>query len=569
MILQALCGYYARLAAEGAVALQGWAVTPVTACLTLDADGGVTNVLSLVQDKKPLQMLVPQQPKRAAGVCPAFLCDNAGYFLGFDEKRGTEKRTAARDLHDKILAELDDPGAVAVVRFFARDIPEEIAEIPSGNLVFRLEGEDDYVHNRPALRQAWERYKAAQSTDAERAQCLVTGEQDAPIARLHTNFGGFGQDKPTLVGFNQPSFKSYNLTRGKNNGTNASVSETAMFQYTTALNMLLADTRHRVQMADTKVLFWAEREAEEEESLFGILLGGKEPENDENSARHLKGLLASFRTGKPPSEELFLRKDVRFHILGVSAAKTRLVIRFFYADTFGNLLERIGQHTRDIEIVGERDDKKLTRPFDILLETAVGKDFSKKRDNIPPLLEGALLRCILDGSPYPYSLYNAILTRIRADKKIDHVRAGVLKGFLNRNARRDKQKEMMTVALNLAEKNQGYLLGRLFAVLEKAQYDALGKVNATIVDKYLNSALATPQMVFNVLLPLFEKHVSKSEKYFTKKTVQEILDEFPSSGFPQVLNAEDQGKFLIGYYHQKQSFFAKKEQPTTEETENG
>jgi CRISPR-associated protein Csd1 len=476
--------------------------------------------------------------------------------LGLDEKRGTQKIEAAGKLHQEILGEIDDKGAQAVIRFLTTDANKNLDEIDSGNIVFRLSGEDDYIHNRPAIRKAWERHNSASDENADIAQCLVTGDM-APVERLHGNLSGFGQDKPTLVGFNQGAFKSYNLTRGTvkepNNGTNAPVSKAAAFKYVAALNALIADPAHIVRMADTKIVFWAERDAAVEENFIFTLFGGKQDENvivDEVSARKIKALLSSVKNGKKPHEQ-DINSGVTFHILGISAAKTRLVVRFFYSDTFGDLLDRIGQHYRDIEIDGMDWDSKLTTPYIILIETAV----ARKPENIVPTLEGALMRSIITGSPYPYSLYNALLTRIRADKGVTKTRVGMIKGILNRNARHGNGKEMMLVALNLDEKNTGYLLGRLFAVLEKAQYDALGKVNATIVDKYLNSALAAPQTVFPVLLPLFEKHVSKSEKYFSKQLVQKIVGELLPSGFPQTLNAEDQGRFLIGYYHQREYFY--------------
>jgi CRISPR-associated protein Csd1 len=560
MILQALCGYYERLAADkdSGVALPGWAVTSVSFCITLDADGhAVGEPLSLVDDKKPKQLVVPQQPKRSSGVSPAFLCDNAGYFLGEDEKRGKQKLEATKALHSEILGDVDDNGAYAILRFFNMPVPETLNGLGSGNIVFRFEGDDSYIHNRPEIKAAWERYNAKSSESSEVMQCLVTGEI-APIARLHGNLGGFGQDKPTVVGFNQGSFKSYNLTKGTsktpNNGTNAPISESAAFQYVTALNALISDSRHIVRMADTKVVFWAESDAVLQESYLHMFLGGKEDEGvtaDETSTRKIKALLSSIHNGKAPDMP-DIDSDVMFHILGISAAKTRLVVRFFYSDTFGNLIDRIGLHYRDIEIDGSSWEMgKLVKPYGILIETAV----ARKGENIIPTIEGALMRSIITGAPYPYSLYNAVLTRIRADRGINHTRLGMIKGFLNRNDRFNNRKEKITVALNLEEENQGYLLGRLFAVFEKAQYDALGKVNATIVDKYLNSALATPQTVFPVLHSLFEKHVSKSEKYYSKQLVQQILGYFPSDGFPQTLNAEDQGRFLIGYYHQRQEFY--------------
>jgi CRISPR-associated protein Csd1 len=230
-------------------------------------------------------------------------------------------------------------------------------------------------------------------------------------------------------------------------------------------------------------------------------------------------------------------------------------MRFYYRNTFGNILDNYRQHLRDNEIVSDYRGDIIVTPIGILLETAV----EHKYDNIPPVLESSLLRSIFWNKPYPYTLYMSILNRIKAEARVNRIRVGLLKGYINRNDRFNGRKEMMKVGLNLEETNQGYLLGRMMAVYEKAQYDALGKVNATVVDKYLNSALATPKTIFPVLEGLFEKHVSKSEKYYSKMLMSEIMDKMPSTGYPQTLNMEDQGRFVIGYYHQRQDFYSKKE----------
>jgi CRISPR-associated protein Csd1 len=217
------------------------------------------------------------------------------------------------------------------------------------------------------------------------------------------------------------------------------------------------------------------------------------------------------------------------------------------------------RHERDIDIVGPSWDTRPTTPNRILRETAV----SGKFDNIPPTYESGLLRSILWGTPYPYGIYNAILNRIKAEtgqqgseKVINKVRAGMLKGFHNRI---NEEKEWLQVGLDLEEKRIGYLLGRLLAVYEKAQKDALGNVNSGVMDKYLNSALATPRQVFPVLSSLFEKHTEKSKHYGNKKIVREIMDKVSSDGFPQTLPAEEQGRFIVGYYHQRQVLWPKEE----------
>jgi CRISPR-associated protein Csd1 len=246
-----------------------------------------------------------------------------------------------------------------------------------------------------------------------------------------------------------------------------------------------------------------------------------------------------------------------------------LVIRFFYTDTFGEIEERVKKHYCDIYVDGMRFQ---VSPYRILLETAVGRESG----NVASNLSGALMQSILNGSSYPFSLYQALLRRIRAEGgkdpqkakgyAINAIRVGVLKGYLNRIDRLNQKKERINVALNLEERDVAYVLGRLFALLEKAQKDALGEVNASIVDKYLNSALATPQMVFPMLLALSKTHTSKTDKKsegknygrYTDRRIAEVVDLLPSSGFPVNLNAEQQGRFIIGYYHQNQALYAKK-----------
>jgi CRISPR-associated protein Csd1 len=570
VILEALNGYYTLLEADpdSGIAPPGYAFTTVSSCITLNADGDITRIISLQDDKRGKPLLVPQPPKRSGQRPePAFLCEMPSYIFGVykDEKGARYRFEASRKRHEEILGGVEDTGARAVLRFFEKRVmgvfPDRDADalFPNNSAVFRLTGDDLYIHERPAVRAAWEAWNGAKTDEAVIGQCLVTGEI-APIARLHGNLSGFGQDKPTLVGFNQKSFESY----GKEQGQNAPVSELAAFRYVTALNELLRDRRHTIQMAGDKVVFWAERRAEREEDTLCAMLGGYDgdefdgAESDNIKAREIKGVLSSLRSGKSP-RELSLDENIRFYILGMSAAKTRLVIRFFYENSFGELIGRLLRHYRDIDIVSPPWDTKLTTPSRILRETAVGGKF----DNIPPIYEGGLLRSILWETHYPYGIYMAILNRIKAETgqksasvAINKTRVGVLKGWHNRI---NEEKGWLQVSLNLDEKRIGYLLGRLLAVYEKAQRDALRDVNSGVMDKYLNSALATPQQVFPVLSSLFEKHTEKSENYRNKQIVTEIMEKVPSDGFPQTLPAEEQGRFIVGYYHQRQALYTKKE----------
>jgi CRISPR-associated protein Csd1 len=585
MMLAALQSYYHRASAMlGAELISpGYAKLGASGELVIDLEGNLiaANPLFQLSGKKkvPLQMIVPLPPKRA-GSKPeaAFLYETVSFLFGiFPKPEGAVHRfEASAALHQAVLGDCDDPGAAALLKFFAKRRPGSITyegvdtsllENTQIFVVFRLRGEKDFLHQRPAIKKAWEQHNARRSEDSEVAQCMITGEW-GPIARLHGNVGGFGADKPTLIGFNQDAFCSF----GKygRQGANAPVGEKAAFEYVTALNMLVKDPAHCFNLAGDKVIFWAERDAPREESLFAELFGGQAQSTqlDSEQRDRIKGVLDSLYKGGNP-RDFQLDPTVRFYIMGLASNKTRLVVRFFYENSFGSLVENLMAHYRDIAMVGMR--YPYPSVYHILLETAV----QQKRENVAPNLESALMRSILDASPYPLTLFQGILRRVRAEGSINALRAGIIKATINRLA----GKEELTVALDTTQKDPCYLMGRLFALLERTQETALGEVNASITDKYLNSALATPQMVMPVLLALNTKHMGKSvlsEKkgmlINLRKKIMEVLDmmdlQTDSQGtyvFPATMDANNQGKFLVGYYHQMQSFYKKKENAQPEQ----
>jgi CRISPR-associated protein Csd1 len=586
MILQALCGYYDRFAETNGskIAQPGYELNSVTCCIVLDKEGNLCDVIDMIDEfevtgskgkrqkkRQPRKIITPQQPKRAGSRPePAFLCENASFIFGvYKDRAGAEYRfKASKDIHERVLTGLDDEGAQAVLAFYNNrkqgtylyeGVDTSYFE-DGGNIVFLLDGESDFIHNRPKIQAAWNRHLALRSTEASIGQCLVTGEV-LPIARIHGNLGGFGQDKPTVVGFNQDSFVSYR----KEKGDNAPISENAAFKYVTALNMLISDRNHCMHMHGDKLLFWAEREAPlEEQAMIGLMEGGtSQPDKmlDEVKSREIDSILDSIYKGKAP-EELGLDPHVKFYLLGLSSNKTRAVIRYFYVNTFGQLVTRLQLHYQDIHIAGPAWEPEHPSINKILIETAV----LHKSENVPAPHRSALIRSVLSGELYPNSLYMAMLGRIRAEAAanakvaINRTRIGVIKGYMNRLSRKSNNKEeAITVGLNKEDKTISYLLGQIFALLEKAQSDALGNVNASVVDKYLNAALASPQQVFPSLLLNAEKHFSKSKRYNIKMRIREIMEDIPSNGYPKTLNAEDQGKFLVGYYHQQQDLYTKKD----------
>lgn len=605
MILQALCGLYDRMAEDDQyeTAPPGYAVTPVSKCLVLDIAGNLITVLDLMEEREihtpsekknktsaknrkffPRRLITPRQPKRSSSRPePAFLCENANFLFGLysDEAGASYRYEASLSLHQHILQDVNDKGARAVLGFFAKrkkgslDYPgvEGIAELvdSGGNLVFSLIEDEEFkfIHQRPMIKAAWERYLGSLSEQAFIGQCLVTGEV-GPIARIHGNLDGFGKDKPTLIGFNQDSFTSF----GKEKGSNAPVSEAAAFKYITALNLLINDRSHCFNLHGDKVLFWAEKKAPMEEAVIGTMLDkagtASRYKLNEVMARRIEGILKALYAGTAP-RDLELNPNTRIFMLGLAANKTRVVVRYFYVNSFGELVGRLRQHQEDIRVEGAPWEPEHPSFEQILLETAVRRE-SK---NVPPPHQVSLIRSIMRGTPYPDSLLMAMIGRIRAEaaddaaKAINRIRIGVIRGCLNRAARQLHNEELISVGLNPNETAVPYLLGRIFAILNKAQYDALEKVNASIVDKYLNAALASPQQVFTSLLANAEHHFSKSEKYWTRQLLVDVMDLMPSLGFPSTLNAEEQGQFLVGFYQQQKEFFRGAKDSQTVTSQNG
>ncbi|MGE5560664.1 MAG: type I-C CRISPR-associated protein Cas8c/Csd1 [Chloroflexota bacterium] len=599
MILQALYHLYQRLLdePESGISPPGYSTARVSFALNLSKTGELLDLIDLrVADKagkegKPLarDMVVPRKVKRSSGVSANFLCDNSGYVLGVDAKgkpdRTRETFRAFRAIHQEVLGALDDPGATAVLTFLERWNPDLAADcevlkplwndlLAGGDIVFRLDGTSGFVHDRPAIRAAWEQRSRDKQSDVI-GQCLVTGEF-GPIAGLHDNVKGVVGAQPTgaaIVSFNLPAFESY----GKTQGLNAPVSETAAFSYVTALNFLLRSDRHRLRIGDATTVFWAERSAKLEEDMLAELMdpigadtgrgiaGESEAREtastyrrDPQATRLAHDVLLRVSQGQPARVDMAqVDPDVRFYILGLAPNISRLSVRFMHVDTFGGLIDRIAQHYADMAVdLPAWEANGFFPVWQLIRETAPLRDSRRAS----PLLAGALTRAVLQGTDYPEGLYTAMLSRIRADQEVNAIRAGMIKARLIRRARihGDSEREgMITVSLNEQCADTAYLLGRLFALLEKAQQDATPGLNATIRDRYFGAASATPQAVFPVLLRLAQHHIAKAEYGgLLDKRIEGVVAAI--NAFPAHLNLEQQGMFVLGYYHQRQAFYQKK-----------
>ncbi len=578
MILKALTEYYDRLEAdpEQDVADFGFSREKISFCMVLGPDGTPVQIDDIRKEVEiggkakrtrlvPASLVVPDRGGRSgSSIKPNFLWDNTGYALGCDGK-GKPDRTrnmfeAFCALHKEFLAKIDDPGLAALCRFLdvwdaenASPRAAEFArlewdEICDANIVFRLVGQRSYIHDSSALRGAWLAFVTAEY-ESQPGYCLVSGKEDR-LARLHAMIRGVAGAQSSgaaLASFNLDAFTSY----GKEQSYNAPVGIRSAFQYTTALNRLVADPRHRVRVAGSTILYWTDKPTPFE-SMFGSFIDDYAAE-DAATLDRMQGFWEQLRQGR--QVDSLEAAEVGFYVLGLSPNASRLSVRFWLTGTVREFAERLRRHLADLDMgYANPHDPPLTIRR-ILDQTA------RERKDVQPLLEGMLVRTVLRGGAYPQTLFNSVLRRINADSRVIHHRVAILKAFLVRKARLAGRKEDITVILNMDHPSEAYHLGRLFAALEKTQEEASeGKLNSTIKDRYFSSTSATPVAAFPRLMRLHAHHLNKIDHPGRRTNLEKIVQEIYShiGGFPNHLPLDDQGLFFIGYYHQRQDFFTKK-----------
>jgi len=556
----------------------GFSSEKIGFCVVLNADGSVADVVDLRDtDKKrsPKMLRVPQPWKKASGIKPNFLWENTAYALGVtagDDKRTAQEHSAFRNMHAAWLADSAEEGLIALRKFLEAWRPEHFSvknwptDMLDQSIVFALSDRyrEGYLHDSADAGAMWESIKLGEALPD--ARCLVSGEI-GPIARLHPSIKGvWGAQSSgaSIVSFNDDAYESY----GHKQGENAPVSEAAAFAYTTALNRFLEkDSTHRIQIGDASTVFWAdaaEQEATEAEHLFAAYFDTAS--EDRQEAGKIGSKLEAIRNGARMNEIApNLSQGVRFYVLGLAPNAARLSVRFYWTGDFGTLTTNYQRYLSDTALQPPPRDgwPPLWR---YLVELAA----QGKRENVPPLIAGEWMRAILTGAPYPLTLFSTTLMRIRADGEVNALRAAILKSVLIRNF---KSKET-PVALDPANTNKGYMLGRLFAVYEEVQRGALGgNVNATIKDKFYGAASATPQKVFRTLDAGSQNHFSKLRKQSPGRAVnlEKLLTSITdlmdpgNDPIPASLNAAEQALFGIGYYHQRSDFFRKHDDKTFEE----
>lgn len=582
MILQALYDYYQRKAADpdSNIAPRGFEWKEIPFIIVIDKEGNFINLEDTRsgegKQKRAKRFLVIKNQHQTginAWKVANVFWDHWGFLLGYP-KENTDKAKIDAEKQNRSFISLvkqlsekykDNNQFAAVSYFFDRE--EQIqkifehenwidcSKIPNCNMSFRLIGDESIVAEENDL--FYEVQVSSKSDDCDEnliseSICLITGEK-SEIAIKHTTTpipGGKSGGK--LVGFQKNSgYDSYY----KEQGMNAPISKKAEDAYTTALNVLLErDSKNKFKIADTSIVFWSQKQ-NDFENHFSFFFSAPPKDDPDQNIREVKALLESIHTGKLNTEG-----DTQFYILGLAPNAARISIRFWKTGRVADFATNIAKHFEDLDIVrGKNDEKEYFSLFNLLSNVS----FEFKVDNVPPNLAGKVIESVLDGTKYPDTLQQQCIRRIRAEQHVNRIRAAILKAYLNRKETIYNTKEkLITMSLDLDNKNQGYLCGRLFAVLEKIQEDAQPGINATIKDRFYGAASSTPVTVFGRLLNLSNHHLAKlggGSKTYYEKIILEIMTGISSNGLPAHLSLDDQSRFAIGYYHQRQDLFTKKD----------
>ncbi len=560
MIFQSLIGLYDRLAGVDEIPPYGFSVEDIGFVITIDKEGNLigqpedlrvktkTNSFNYYPSTTPYSNKVNVRAAKGAAETPNFMVDKADYVFGMsgNSKKEVHFRSFS-SLINKVCVDTTDVGVLAVKAFLEKWVPGESTYLRdwkevSGDqgkwVAFRLQGELGFIHEREEVQKLWVTYLAKESFP--RGVSFIDGK----VSQLQSQYAQFKFGSgASLVSFNEVAYESY----GKKKGENAPISVDAEFKSSAALKYLFRSGVQRLKIGDAVTVFWAEKKSPVEIFMGRIL---NPSAGDDNAVLPVKSFLQAIRQGTLPAD-LEKEKDLKFYILGFSVNKARLALRFWHVCSVGELMERLRDHFNNLEM--EHSEKDITFPglWHLLKETAC------ETKDISPVLGGALARSILTGANYPQNLYQGVLQRIRADQSkkhptsgkpipnVNYLRASILKAVLMRNHNKE-----VPMALDTERREDAYLLGRLFAALEKAQRDALGDVNSTIKDRFFSAASATPASVFPRLISLAQHHIEKAEYgYTSERRISEIMENIES--FPPHMDLQKQGLFAIAYYQQK------------------
>ena len=562
MILKALYDYYNR---NGNLPKKGLEFKEIGFLLVLNRKGKFIRFEDRRIDNKHAQeFLVKKSVGRTSAPKANYLYDNSAYVFGYSDK-GDDSTKYFNEFKSKVEAIHNvfpnSPDLKAIYAFYQNDRETIIKALEGDSLwsevvknlnkkfstfSFLIEGDTKIVAEKQEFLSLSDEQEC---TDGK--ICLILGNKSHIVETTAATMIPGSQATAKLVSFQVKSgYDSY----GKNKGNNAPISEEAEFAYTTALNyMLRSDSRNKFLIGNRTFVFWASKNDEvgkqTEECIWDMF--GFNDSNDDDPNHGIEQVRKVFKAIY--SGSLQTTMDDKFYILGLAPNSARIAVTYWNEIPLKEFAKRINRHFDDMEIV---DNRKEQKPYMGLHSILSSITLGGKSSDVIPNLPEAVVKSVFQGLPYPQPLFSACIRRIRAEQNITKTRIAIIKAYLNRFNNNEQKIEIM---LDKENKNQGYLCGRLFAVLEKIQEEANGQ--HSIRERYMNSASATPAMVFPTILNLSSHHAEKlteGRNVYFEKLKREIVNRISADGFPAHLDLQDQGRFFVGYYHQRQDFFEKK-----------
>lgn len=545
----------------------------ICAVIVLNKNGGIERIEDRLIDKNQGQRLrIPAGPKRTSGIRAFPYVDKSAYVLGLDlvKEEKSEKVTetvdkfnAFKEFNKKLIGDSSDESAKAFCAFLNTWSPSSADtdyfdhKHLNGKLIaFKLDGNPSLLHEEKFFIDRWSSYVDDNLQDAIRGNCYLTGKSNVVLQGTQPAIKGLrgGKAEMSLITYNDNAYESY----GKKKSENFMISKDASFKYVSALNYLLSNKRHYYRYSDSTLVYWAEAKNEKSDesysNLLSMLMSGP---TDEQESIKLQEMIEAFSKGKNYLfNEVQLESDTKFYLLAIVPSAARIAIRFFLESTFGQIAKNFSKHFEDFSLDGATVNPNF---YEILIQT-VRRIPDKKPDStkIKPNLASSLLVSVLNGTAYPNTLFSQVIDRIRSDRQYLPLRFAIIKAYLNRLYRLQRFKENLTMSLDVNCKNQAYLLGRLFSLIESVQYYYNKDVNRNVADKYLSAASSKPAWIFPKLISMQTKYLAKikNEKpglaVNLSKEIMVIIESLDNA-FPVHLSITEQGTFLIGYYHQRRS----------------
>ena len=588
MILQALYEYYQR---KADLPKEGFEIIRLKFIIVIKEDGTFVDLVDQRDGKQGKEYLLPKSKGRTspgAWRTTFLLWDHYGYVLSHPKDSEKKSVEMAKKQHNVFLNSIKnlsdelkkDEGVNAVLSFYEKNQLEEVKKHPRWqdcskingcNLTFKLDGHTELIPQRKAIVNYQTNIWDKQEIEGKKlfvAPCLITGLK-SPVALIHTAtpiIESKSKSTAKLVGIKKKSgYDSYK----KEQAYNAPVSIKAEYAYTTALKHLIHSTTNHVVVSDTTILFWATTPTTsfDIEQSFVYMVSPKD--DPDKRVRVVEALFKAIETGQLPYDG-----NSKFYVLGLAApTPARISIRTWKVGTVREFGERIIKHFKDLQL----DEHDYYTLYEILASTSVEtKDrkkpsavfFRGKSYDVPPNLASEIITSILEDKPYPVTLLHQCIRRIRAEvarkdkngtllQNVTRPRAAILKAFLNRNKRiYNYNYKEIDMALDITNDEVGYVLGRLFALLEKIQEESArpNKLNSTIRERYYSSLSSSPPVVLPLLMRLKNHHLAKLNgglKNWYENKLAEVVKLLEAKNIPSHLTLEQQALFAVGYYHQK------------------